>query len=444
MLKMEQMLDTLALEDSKRFMHHYNMPPFSTGEAGPMRGPRRREIGHGALAEKAVLPVVPTTDEFPYAFRLVSEVISSNGSTSMASVCASSLSLMDAGVPVLEAVAGIAMGLIERNGKYVTLTDILGTEDALGDMDFKVAGTANVITALQLDTKLQGLPSSVLTEALDQAREARLFILESMNKVISGPRTELNKWAPRIESIQIPKDKIGEVIGPKGKVVRELEEKTGATIEIEEEAGFGIVRIASSDAEALAAAKERVMSIVFPPEAELGKVYEGEVVNITKFGAFVNILPGRDGLLHISKLDDSRRVERVEDYLELGQKLAVIVEDIDPRTGKLALKLAKPLEGAPRGRGNGGGEGTRGDRPRDERSRDDRPSRDRDRGDRDRRGGDRPRSDRPRSDRPGDRDRRPSERSDRPAEPSPEPAESGDRRRAAVSFEDAFEDMRKP
>lgn len=444
MLKMEQMLDTLALEDSKRFMHHYNMPPFSTGEAGPMRGPRRREIGHGALAEKAVLPVVPTTDEFPYAFRLVSEVISSNGSTSMASVCASSLSLMDAGVPVLEAVAGIAMGLIERNGKYVTLTDILGTEDALGDMDFKVAGTANVITALQLDTKLQGLPSSVLTEALDQAREARLFILESMNKVISGPRTELNKWAPRIESIQIPKDKIGEVIGPKGKVVRELEEKTGATIEIEEEAGFGIVRIASSDAEALAAAKERVMNIVFPPEAELGKVYEGEVVNITKFGAFVNILPGRDGLLHISKLDDSRRVDRVEDYLELGQKLAVIVEDIDPRTGKLALKLAKPLEGAPRGRGNGGGEGTRGDRPRDERARDDRPSRDRDRGDRDRRGGDRPRSDRPRSDRPGDRDRRPSERSDRPAEPSPEPAESGDRRRAAVSFEDAFEDMRKP
>jgi polyribonucleotide nucleotidyltransferase len=444
MLKMEQMLDTLALEDSKRFMHHYNMPPFSTGEAGPMRGPRRREIGHGALAEMAVLPVIPTTDEFPYAFRLVSEVISSNGSTSMASVCASSLSLMDAGVPVLEAVAGIAMGLIERNGNYVTLTDILGTEDALGDMDFKVAGTANVITALQLDTKLQGLPSSVLTEALDQAREARLFILEEMNKVISGPRTELNKWAPRIESIQIPKDKIGEVIGPKGKVVRELEEKTGATIEIEEEAGFGIVRIASSDANALAAAKERVMSIVFPPEAELGKVYEGEVVNITKFGAFVNILPGRDGLLHISKLDDSRRVERVEDYLELGQKLAVIVEDIDPRTGKLALKLAKPLEGMPRGGGSGGGEGTRSERPRDDRARDDRPPRDRDRGDRDRRGGDRPRSDRPRSDRPGDRDRRPSERSDRPAEPSPEPAESGDRRRAAVSFEDAFEDMRKP
>jgi len=338
------------------------------------------------------------------------------------------------------------MGLIERNGKYVTLTDILGTEDALGDMDFKVAGTANVITALQLDTKLQGLPSSVLTEALDQAREARLFILESMNKVIAGPRTELNKWAPRIESIQIPKDKIGEVIGPKGKVVRELEEKTGATIEIEEEAGFGIVRIASTDAEALAAAKERVMNIVFPPEAELGKEYEGEVVNITKFGAFVNILPGRDGLLHISKLDDSRRVERVEDYLELGQKLAVIVEDIDPRTGKLALNLAKPLEGVPRGGGTGGGDGTRSERPRDDRARDDRPSRDRDRGDRDRRGGDRPRGDRPRGDRPrgdrpGDRDRRPS---DRPAEPSPEPAESGDRRRAAVSFEDAFEDMRKP
>lgn len=435
MLKMEQMLDTLALEDSKRFMHHYNMPPFSTGEAGPMRGPRRREIGHGALAEKAVLPVVPTQEEFPYAFRLVSEVTSSNGSTSMASVCGSSLSLMDAGVPVTEHVAGIAMGLIERNGKYVTLTDILGAEDALGDMDFKVAGTGNVITALQLDTKLSGLPISVLIEALDQAKEARLFILEEMNKAISAPRTQLNKWAPRIETIQIPKDKIGEVIGPKGKVVRELEEKTGATIEIEEEAGFGIVRIASNDGEALAAAKERVMNIVFPPEAELGKEYQGEVVNITKFGAFVNILPGRDGLLHISKLDDSRRVERVEDYLVLGQSIAVIVEDIDPRTGKLALKLAQPLEGVPLSGGDGGGE-----RPRDDRPRDDRP-RDRDR-DRDR---DRPRGDRSRGDRDrgrGDRDRRP-DRTERPVERTPEPVESGDRRRAP-SFEDAFEDMRKP
>jgi polyribonucleotide nucleotidyltransferase len=445
MLKMEQMLDTLAPEDSKRYMHHYNMPPFSVGEAGFMRGPKRREIGHGALAEKAVLPVVPTEEDFPYALRLVSEVISSNGSTSMAAVCSSSLSLMDAGVPISDPVAGIAMGLIERNGKYVTLTDILGAEDALGDMDFKVAGTAGVITALQLDTKLQGLPSEVLTGALDQARTARLFILEAMNKVLPAARTELNKWAPRIESIQIPKDKIGEVIGPKGKVIRELEEKTGASIEIEEEGGFGLVRIASSDSEALAAAKERIMNIVFPPEAEMNKEYDGEVVNITKFGAFVNILPGRDGLLHISKLDDSRRVERVEDYLDLGQKIGVIVEEIDGRTGKLALKLARPLEGVPKeGAPSVSDGGGRDDRPRDR-------DRDRDRPRNGDRGGDRGRSgggDRPRG---GSRDERPRDRdrSERPSAPPREPAsaaapEGGEpRRRAAASFEDAFEDMKK-
>jgi polyribonucleotide nucleotidyltransferase len=442
MLKMEQMLDTLALEDSKRFMHHYNMPPFATGEPGFMRGPKRREIGHGALAEKALLPVVPLESDFPYALRLVSEVVSSNGSTSMASVCGSSLSLMDAGVPISAPVAGIAMGLIERNGKYVTLTDILGAEDALGDMDFKVAGTADVITALQLDTKLSGLPSEVLAGALDQARVARLKILDAMNAVIPAARTEMNKWAPRIESIQIPKDKIGEVIGPKGKVVRELEEQTGATIEIEEEAGYGIVRIASADADALTAARDRVMAIVFPPEAELGKEYEGEVVNITKFGAFVNILPGRDGLLHISKIDATRRVDRVEDYLELGQKIAVVVEDID-RNGKLALRLAQALEGVPR---EGGGDGSngeerpreRGDRPRDDRSRDDRnrgADRGRGGGSRDQRPRDRERSDRDRSDRPRD------SRSDRPAPTAPE---GGERRRAAVSFEETFEDQRKP
>ncbi|MGH8948851.1 MAG: polyribonucleotide nucleotidyltransferase, partial [Acidimicrobiia bacterium] len=305
MLKMEQMLDTLALEDSKRYMHHYNFPPFSTGEAGFMRGPKRREIGHGALAEKAVLPVIPTEDEFPYALRLVSEVLSSNGSTSMASVCASSLSLMDAGVPIAAAVGGIAMGLIHRDGKYVTLTDILGAEDALGDMDFKVAGTRDVITALQLDTKLEGLPSEVLAEALDQAKVARLAILDTMAEAIAEPRTEMNEFAPRIESVEIPKDKIGEVIGPKGAVIRELEEVTGAAIEIEETDGKGIVRIASNDGSALAAAKEKVMQIAFPPEVELGTEYDGKVVNITKFGAFVNILPGRDGLLHISRLDGS-------------------------------------------------------------------------------------------------------------------------------------------
>ena len=344
MLKMEQMLDTLDTAESKRYMHHYNFPPFSTGEAGFMRGPKRREIGHGALAEKALLPVVPDSDEFPYALRLVSEVLASNGSSSMASVCASSLSMMDAGVPISAPVAGIAMGLIHQDGKYVTLTDILGAEDALGDMDFKVAGTADVITALQMDTKIQGLPSEVLKGALDQARDARHFILGAMADVISEPRSEMNQWAPRIESVEIPKDKIGEIIGPKGAVIRELEEVTGAKIEIEEGDGIGIVRIASSDADALANAMERVQQIAFPPEAEIGAEYDGKVVNITKFGAFVNILPGRDGLLHISRLDGSKRVERVEDYLSDGDELKVRVREID--RGKVSLELVDALEGA--------------------------------------------------------------------------------------------------
>ncbi|MGB8359784.1 MAG: polyribonucleotide nucleotidyltransferase, partial [Acidimicrobiia bacterium] len=344
MLKMEQMLDTLDIAEGKRYMHHYNFPPFSTGEAGFMRGPKRREIGHGALAEKALLPVIPTSDDFPYALRLVSEVLASNGSSSMASVCGSTLSLMDAGVPISAPVAGIAMGLINEGDRFVTLTDILGAEDALGDMDFKVAGTRDMITALQLDTKIQGLPSEVLESALSQAREARLFILDAMADVISAPREEMNKWAPRIESIEIPKDKIGEVIGPKGAVIRELEEQTGANIEIEEADGVGIVRIASNDGEALAAAKERVTQIAFPPEAEVGAVYDGKVVNITKFGAFVNILPGRDGLLHISRLDGSKRVERVEDYLSDGDELKVRVREIE--RGKVSLELVEPLPGA--------------------------------------------------------------------------------------------------
>jgi len=427
MLRMEQMLDTLALEDSKRFMHHYNFPPFSTGEAGFMRGPKRREIGHGALAEKAIHPIVPTEEDFPYALRLVSEVLSSNGSTSMASVCASSLSLMEAGVPVTDAVAGIAMGLIHRDGKYVTLTDILGAEDALGDMDFKVAGTKGVITALQLDTKLVGLPSEVLTTALDQARVARLFILEKMNAVISEPRAEMNEFAPRIESIEIPKDKIGEVIGPKGAVIRELEEQTGAKLEIEETDGKGIVRIASADSEALAAAKERVMQIAFPPEVELGSEYEGKVVNITKFGAFVNILPGRDGLLHISRLDGSKRVETVEDYLTDGQLLKVRVREID--RGKVSLELVEALEGAtlpdPEALGQGGGGGRRdgGGRDGGGRDRGDRGGRDRDR-------------DRGRGDR-GGRDRA---RESAPSHEPAKPAASGDRRRVAQSFDEVFDD----
>ena len=430
MLRMEQMLDTLALEDSKRFMHHYNFPPFSTGEAGFMRGPKRREIGHGALAEKAIHPIVPTEEEFPYALRLVSEVLSSNGSTSMASVCASSLSLMEAGVPVTDAVAGIAMGLIHRDGKYVTLTDILGAEDALGDMDFKVAGTKDVITALQIDTKLEGLPSEVLTTALDQARVARLSILEKMNAVIAEPREEMNEFAPRIESIEIPKDKIGEVIGPKGAVIRELEEQTGAKLEIEETDGKGIVRIASADGEALAAAKERVMQIAFPPEVELGTEYEGKVVNITKFGAFVNILPGRDGLLHISRLDGSKRVENVEDYLSDGQLLKVRVREID--RGKVSLELVEALEGATlpdAGAPSQGSGGRREGGGRDGGGRDGggrhggggrEGGRDRDRG---------------RGDR-GGRDRNRESTSSEPAQP----AAGGERRRVAQSFDEVFDD----
>jgi polyribonucleotide nucleotidyltransferase len=392
MLKMEQMLDTLDIEDSKRYMHHYNMPPFATGEAGFMRGPKRREIGHGALAEKALLPVIPPEEEFPYALRLVSEVLSSNGSTSMASVCASSLSLMDAGVPISHPVAGIAMGLIAQDGKFVTLTDILGAEDALGDMDFKVAGTADVITALQLDTKIDGLPSEVLKNALEQAKEARLKILEAMNAVISAPREEMNQWAPRIESLEIPKDKIGEVIGPKGAVIRELEETTGAAIEIEEVDGKGIVRIASNDASALAAATEKVRQIAFPPEVEVGQEYEGKVVSITKFGAFVNILPGRDGLLHISRLDGSKRVERVEDYLAEGDIVRVRVREIE--RGKVSLELVEALpgatlpdpdQGAPKREDRGGRGGDRGDRGGRGGDRGDRGGRDRgDRGGRDR------------------------------------------------------------
>jgi polyribonucleotide nucleotidyltransferase len=336
MLKMEQMLDTISVEESKRYMHHYNMPPFATGEAGFMRGPKRREIGHGALAEKALLPVIPNEEDFPYAFRLVSEVLMSNGSSSMASVCGSTLSLMDAGVPIAAPVAGIAMGLIAHDGRYVTLTDILGAEDALGDMDFKVAGTENMITALQLDTKIESLPAEVLVDAMDQARDARLFVLGEMAKVISEPRAELAPTAPKIESVSVPKDKIGEVIGPKGKTIRELEEETGASIEIDDD---GTIRVGAPDTASLELAKERILAIGYPPEAKVGQTYDGEVVNITKFGAFVNILPGRDGLLHISKIGGGKRIDRVEDVLSLGDHVKVVVREIDDRD-KVSLDLA--------------------------------------------------------------------------------------------------------
>ena len=405
MLRMEQMLDTISVEESKRYMHHYNMPPYATGETGFMRGPKRREIGHGALAEKALLPVIPNIEDFPYAFRLVSEVLMSNGSSSMASVCGSSLSLMDAGVPIAAPVAGIAMGLIAHEGDFVTLTDILGAEDALGDMDFKVAGTREMITALQLDTKIEGLPADVLVEAMNQAYDARMFILDTMAATIAEPRPELAANAPKIESIEIPKDRIGEVIGPKGKVIRELEEETGATIEIDDD---GIIRVGASDTASMEMAKERILAIGFPPEAEVGADYEGEVVNITKFGAFVNILPGRDGLLHISKMGGGRRIDQVEDVLALGDKIQVVVREIDDR-GKVSLDLAEGVELELREGAKASPRSDRGPRP-------------------DRRDGgrDRDRSSRDRGGRNGGRDRRPEQRQDRPG-------------RTMVSFEDDFE-----
>ncbi len=427
MLRMEQMLDTIGLEESKRYMHHYNFPPFSTGEVGFMRGPKRREIGHGALAEKALLPVIPTAAEFPYAFRLVSEVLASNGSSSMASVCGSTLSLMDCGVPIAAPVAGVAMGLVAHEGGFATLTDILGAEDALGDMDFKVAGTADMITALQLDTKIEGLPAEVLAGALDQAREARLFILGKMAEVIAAPRTELNPIAPRIEAVMVPKDKLGEIIGPKGKVIREIEEKTGATLEIEDD---GTVRIGAADGDALRQAKEWVLSIAFPPEVEMGKEYEGEVVNITKFGAFVNILPGRDGLLHISKIGGGKRIENVEDVYSLGDKVQVVVREIDDR-GKVSLDLAG-AEPSPEGEGDGGEPRA----PREPRE----PRGERSSGDR---GGDRGGRDRGprRSSGSGDRggERRSSTSSTSSASSSAAPASGAKAGRKVVSFEDDFE-----
>ena len=338
MPRMNQMLDTLGVEDFKRYMHHYNFPPYSTGETGFMRGPKRREIGHGLLAERALLPVIPSEAEFPYALRLVSEVLSSNGSTSMASVCGSTLSLMDAGVPIKAPVGGIAMGLVFAEGKYTTLTDILGAEDAFGDMDFKVAGTADFVTALQLDTKIAGLPTEVLGEALRQAREARLIILGVMHDALAAPRPDVKANAPKIVSFEIPMDKIGEVIGPKGKVINAMQQETGADIAVDDDGQVGTVTIGAKERSAVDEARRRIELILDPPSAEVGKVYPGKVVNITKFGAFVNILPGRDGLIHISRLGQGKRVERVEDVVELGQDLEVRVDDIDPQ-GKVSLSL---------------------------------------------------------------------------------------------------------
>ncbi len=339
MPRMNQLLDTITPDEHKRYMHHYNFPPFSTGETGFMRGPKRREIGHGLLAERALLPVVPYEEDFPYTLRLVSDVLASNGSTSMASVCGSTLSMMAAGVPLKAPVAGIAMGLVYDGGTYVTLTDILGSEDAFGDMDFKVAGTKDVVTALQLDTKIDGLPLDVLTKALLQAKDARLAILDVMATAIPEPRSEVAASAPKIISFEIPMDKIGEVIGPKGKVINALQQETGADIAVDDDGMVGTVTIGAKDGTAVSEAQRRIETILDPPLAEVGATYQGKVVNITKFGAFVNILPGRDGLLHISKIGQGKRVERVEDVLELGQPVEVKVDDIDPQ-GKVSLSLA--------------------------------------------------------------------------------------------------------
>jgi len=333
-----QELDNLTPIDTKRYMHHYNFPPYSVGEVRPLRGSSRREIGHGALAERALEPVLPAMESFPYTLRLVSEVLSSNGSTSMASVCGSTLALMDSGVPIKAPVAGVAMGLIMEDGKYQILTDIQGTEDHLGDMDFKVAGTAEGITALQMDIKIGGLSSEIMAQALEQARQARLSILGDMLKAIDKPRPDLKPHAPRITTLHIPVDKIGAVIGPGGKIIRALQEETGTKIDIEDD---GTVYVAATNGESARVARERIEALT--ESAQIGRIYTGKVVRITDFGAFGEILPNIDGLVHISQLD-SERVNKVEDVVNLGDEITVMVTDIDP-AGKIRLSRQAVLEG---------------------------------------------------------------------------------------------------
>ena len=348
MLKMEQQLDTLSPEDHKRYMHNYNFPPYSVGETGRVGSPKRREIGHGALAERALLPVLPTREEFPYAIRQVSEALGSNGSTSMGSVCASTMSLLNAGVPLKASVAGIAMGLIsdEVDGKteYVALTDILGAEDAFGDMDFKVAGTKEFVTALQLDTKLDGIPASVLSAALLQAKEARLAILDVMNQAISSP-DEMSLLAPRIISIKVPVDMIGAVIGPKGKMINQIQDETGADITIEDD---GTIYIGATEGSAAEAAKAQINAIANPVQLSVGDKFNGAVVKLATFGAFINLAPGKDGLLHISqirKMHGGKRIENLEDVMKVGEKIEVVINEIDPK-GKYSLVPANLSEEA--------------------------------------------------------------------------------------------------
>ncbi len=348
MLTLEQKLDTLSPEKTRRYMHKYVFPPFSTGETGRVGSPKRREIGHGALARRAILPVLPSREEFPYAIRQLSEAMGSNGSTSMGSVCASTMSLLQAGVPLRAPVAGIAMGLIsgEVDGQqqYVALTDILGAEDAFGDMDFKVAGTREFVTALQLDTKLDGIPAEVLGAALTQARDARMAILDVMAEAIDAPE-EMSQFAPRIITMRVPVDKIGEVIGPKGKVINQIQDDTGAQLTIEDD---GTIYIGATSGDAAEAARSAINGIANPTMPEVGERYLGTVVKTTNFGAFVSLMPGKDGLLHISKLRGlagGKRVETVEDVVSVGQKLQVEIGEIDDR-GKLSLVPVVESDGA--------------------------------------------------------------------------------------------------
>jgi polyribonucleotide nucleotidyltransferase len=333
----QQKLDGLTAEEFKRYMHHYNFPPFSVGEARPLRGPGRREIGHGALAERALLPVIPPVEDWPYTIRLVSEILSSNGSTSMASVCGSTLALMDAGVPIKSPVAGIAMGLVTREGKFAVLTDIQGIEDALGDMDFKVAGTREGITALQMDIKIKGLTMDIMSQALEQAREARLYVLDKMLAVLPRPRSEMSNFAPRITTILINPDKIRDVIGKGGSMIRKIVEETGAQIDVEDD---GRVFIAAVDQAAGQKAIDWIKSLT--DEVEVGKIYRGKVVRIMPFGAFVEVLPGQDGLVHISKLTD-HRVERVEEVVNIGDEIMVKAVEIDSQ-GRLNLSRQAAIE----------------------------------------------------------------------------------------------------
>lgn len=367
MLRMEQQLDTLSPVDRKRYMHHYNFPPYSTGETGRVGSPKRREIGHGALAERALVPVLPSREEFPYAIRQVSEALGSNGSTSMGSVCASTLSMLNAGVPLRAPVAGIAMGLVsdtvDGETQYAALTDILGAEDAFGDMDFKVAGTRDFVTAIQLDTKLDGIPASVLAGALTQAKEARLAILDVIAEAIDTP-DELSPFAPRVISVRVPVDKIGEVIGPKGKMINQIQEETGADISIEDD---GTVYIGATDGPSAEAARAAINAIANPHMPEVGERFVGTVVKTTTFGAFVSLSPGKDGLLHVSqirKLIGGKRVENVDDVLAIGQKVQVEIGEIDPR-GKLSLVAVTDEDAKPAEAGSDAEAGAAADVPAD-------------------------------------------------------------------------------